>query len=107
MVKINDEYFYTVDSGNRSFALYRVEVKEKLIQRTKQKSGEVGEVKTVLGYFNSLDKVAKTVADDIIARKCNSGEITHISEYVTEYRKAVNELVAAINGNNAPESNEN
>ena len=107
MVKINDEYLYTVDSGNRSFALYRVEVREKLIQRTKQKSGEVGEVKTVLGYFNSLDKVAKTVADDILARKCNSGEITHISEYVTEYRNAVKEIVDAVNSCNAPKNNEN
>ena len=107
MVKITDEYYYTVDSGNRSFALYSVEVREKLIQRTKQKSGEVGEVKTVLGYFNSLDKVVKTVADDILARKCNNGEIKDISQYVAEYRKAVAEIVTAINGNENKEETNN
>ena len=40
MVKITDEYFYTADG--KCYALYRVEVKEKLIQRSKQKSCEIG-----------------------------------------------------------------
>lgn len=79
-------------------------VREKLIQRTKQKSGEV---KTVIGYFNSLDKVAKTVADDILARKCNNGEIKDISQYVAEYRKAVAEIVDAVNGNENKEETNN
>lgn len=98
MVKINDEYFYTVDSSSRSFTLYRKEMRERVIQRTKIKTGEVSEANVMIGYYNKLDSMVRSCVDDIVARKCNDGTITHISEYFAEYRKAVKELVAAING---------
>ena len=41
------------------------------------------------------------------SRKADAGEVTNIHDWLTEYRKAVKELVAAINGTDAHESHEN
>lgn len=96
MVKIIDEYFYTADG--KCYTLYRVEVKEKLIHRTKEKSGEIGEVKSCLGYFKDLAQMVRAVADNLIARKINNGEIETIHQHIEEYKNAVKVLTDAVNG---------
>lgn len=97
MVKITDEYFYTADG--KCYALYRVEVKEKRIQRSKQKSGEIGEVRTCLGYFKDLAQMVNAVANNLVARKIDNGEIKTIYEHIEEYKFAVKMLTDAVNGN--------
>lgn len=96
MVKIIDEYFYAADG--KCYTLYRIEVKEKLIHRTKEKSGEIGEVKTCLGYFKDLAALVKSVADDLTARKINNGEIKTICQHIEEYKSTFKMLMDAING---------
>lgn len=106
MVRINSEYSF--DNDGRCLALYRTETRQKKGfggNRTNT-TGEIKEFKIVVGYYKNIEQLVLAAADDIVARKCNDNTITHISEYLAEYRKAVEELKAAINKQDAPESHE-
>lgn len=105
MVRINENYSF--DHDGRCLTLFRTETREKkAFGGSRTTTGEVKDFKTVVGYYKNIEQLVIAAADDIVARKCNDGTVTHISEYLAEYRKAVEELKAAINKQDAPESHE-
>lgn len=106
MVKITKNYWFDRNEKVKCFTLYFREVREKTDFKTKQGTGQMIEADSCIGYYSNIDSVALAVADHMVMRKCNDGTITHISEYLAEYRKAATELKAAINKQDAPETHE-
>lgn len=106
MVKITRNYYFEKDDKVKNFTLYHREYREKMTRFGKEGTGEMIEASTAIGYYPNIEAVLRAAADDVVNRKCNDGTITEINEYLAEYRKAVNELKAAINVKDAPESNE-
>lgn len=98
MVRILDKYYFKTDLSNHCYVLIVKEMKERYVQRSKVKSGEVSEVETVLGYYTSIESLIKAAADDMVNRKAYEGSIANIHEWLTEYKSAVGALTDAING---------
>lgn len=98
MVKITNDYYFEKDDKVKNFTLYHHEYREKMARFGKESTGEMIEANTAIGFYSNIEAVLKAAADDAVNRKCNDGTITHISEYLAEYRNAVSELKDAING---------
>lgn len=99
MVKITNDYYFEKDDKVKNFTLYHHEYREKMTKFGKEGTGEMIEANTAIGFYPNIEAVLRAAADDEVNRKCNDGTITTINEYLAEYRKTVNELKDAINGN--------
>lgn len=106
MVKIALGYCFEHDSKTKGYTLVYKETRNKFDFPTKTFLDEKIEAKTTIGYYSNIEQLCKAAAEDYVSRKADAGEVTNIHEWLTEYRNAVKELVAAINGTDATESNE-
>lgn len=105
MVEIALGYYFERDKKIKNYTLIFKEVRKKFEFGTMKELDEVKEVKTTIGYYSSIEQMCKATAEDFVTRKADAGEVTNIHEWLTEYRKTVNELIAAINGDNKEETN--
>ena len=107
MVKITNDYYFERDARVKNYTLFRHEYREKKTRFGAESTGEMHDAYDRIGYYANIQKMCEAAAEDYVSRKADAGEVTNIHEWLTEYRNAVKELVAAINGNDTPESNEN
>lgn len=107
MVKIGLGYYYERDKKVKNYTLIFKEVRNKFDFSTKTYLDEKIEAKQTVGYYSNIEKMCEAAAEDYVTRKADSGEVTNIHEWLTEYRKAVAEIVAAINGNENKEETNN
>lgn len=98
MIKITDDYYFEKDDKVKNYTLYRHEYREKMTRFGKEGTGEMIEANTLVGYYANIEQLCKDAAEDYVSRKADAGEVTNIQEWLTEYRKAVKEIVDAVKG---------
>lgn len=98
MIKITDDYYFEKDDKVKNYTLYRHEYREKMTRFGKEGTGEMIEANTLVGYYANVEQMCKASAEDYVSRKADAGEVTDIHEWLTEYRKAVKEIVDAVKG---------
>lgn len=101
MIKITGDYYFEKDDKVKNYTLYRHEYREKMTRFGKEGTGEMIEANTLVGYYANIEQMCKAAAEDYVSRKADAGEVTTIHDWLTEYRKAVKEIVDAVNGKEA------
>lgn len=98
MVEIGLGYFFERDKKIKNYTLIFKQTRKKIEFGTKKELDEITEVKTIIGYYANIEQMCKAAAEDYVSRKADVGEVTNIQEWLTEYRKAVKEIVDAVKG---------
>ena len=98
MVEIGMGYFFERDKKIKNYTLIFKQTRKKIEFGTKKELDEIAEVKTIIGYYANIEQMCKAAAEDYVSRKADVGEVTNIHEWMTEYRKAVKEIVDAVKG---------
>lgn len=97
-IRITDHYYYTVDSFGNHIP-YWIGVKEKMVLGKKGVgTGQFREVAEAIGFYNSLEGMAKACIKDAAYHKIEVGEIHTIEEHLAELRKMSNEIKEAVGG---------
>lgn len=72
------------------YALYR----DRLV--TDKETGEKKPVKTLVGYYNSLEAIITATARELADDKIAAGEITTIQEHIKAIRDTIHEITGGL-----------
>lgn len=94
MVKIKERFYF--DNDGTQYILVQQGTRPGIDRKTKKPTGELVNYTEIVGYYSSIGAMLEKCSRLLLADKIKSGDITTISEYISEMKRLKNEFADLI-----------
>lgn len=94
MIKIKDDWYYEFDGVQ--YTLIHIYEKEMTAFGSKEKTGEVREVREMIGYYSTMTAMLLKLTTLLAKEKIDSGEIKTIEQHITALKTIKEEIESLV-----------